>query len=132
MGALSSRYYIKNLGGDQKVDDWVSLGGPNHGTSTANYCFDVSCVEMRPKSAFLKALNAGDETPGAVNYGTWSSPCDEVINPHSSVALSGATNTTTSCLEHSALHEDATVYAQVRDFVNQPAPAAIVAVGNRE
>src|SRR4051794_40990187 len=27
MGALSSRYYIKNLGGDQKVDDWVSLGG---------------------------------------------------------------------------------------------------------
>ena len=117
MGALSARYYIKNLGGDQKVDDWVSLGGPNHGTSTANFCSDVSCVEMRPKSTFLTALNAGDETPGAVNYGTWSSPCDEVINPHSSVALTGATNTTTACLSHSALHEDATVYAQVRDFV---------------
>ena len=117
MGALSSRYYIKNLGGDQKVDDWVSLGGPNHGTSTANFCSDVSCVEMRPNSTFLNALNSGDETPGAVNYGTWSSPCDEVINPHSSVALNGATNTTTACLSHSALHEDATVYAQVRDFV---------------
>src|SRR5947208_8545952 len=117
MGGLSSRYYIKNLGGDQKVDDWVSLGGPNHGTNTANFCSDVSCVEMRQNSTFLNALNAGDETPGAVNYGTWSSPCDEVINPHSSVALDGATNTTTACLSHSALHEDATVYAQVRDFV---------------
>src|SRR6185295_1521779 len=30
MGSLSSRYYIKNLGGAANVDDWVSLGGPNH------------------------------------------------------------------------------------------------------
>jgi triacylglycerol lipase len=72
---------------------------------------------MRQNSTFLNALNAGDETPGAVHYGTWSSPCDEVINPHSSVALNGATNTNTACLSHSALHEDATVYGQVRDFV---------------
>ena len=117
MGGLSSRYYTKNLGGDQKVDDWVSLGGPNHGTDTANFCFDTSCVEMRPNSSFLNALNSGDETPGAVNYGTWWSPCDEVINPDSSVSLSGAANTQTACMSHSSLHEDAGVYAQVRDFV---------------
>jgi triacylglycerol lipase len=117
MGALSSRYYLKNLGGTAKVDEWVSLGGPNHGTNTANFCFQTSCVEMRQGSSFLNALNSGDETPGAVNYRTWWSPCDEVINPDSSVSLSGATNTQTACLEHSALHEDATVYGQVRDFV---------------
>src|SRR5919202_4566431 len=29
MGGLSSRYYVKNLGGDAKIDEWVSLGGPN-------------------------------------------------------------------------------------------------------
>ena len=117
MGGLSSRYYIRNLAGDAKVDEWVSLGGPNHGTDTANFCFDTSCVQMRQGSTFLKALNQGDETPGAVNYRTWWSPCDEVINPDSSVALSGATNTQTSCMTHSSLHENATVYAQVRDFV---------------
>jgi len=117
MGGLSSRYYIKNLGGDQKVDQWVSLGGPNHGTDTANLCTDQSCVEMRQGSSFLSALNSGDETPGAVSYRTWWSPCDEIINPDSSVALTGATNTQTACLEHSQLHEDATVYGQVRDFV---------------
>jgi triacylglycerol lipase len=117
MGALSSRYYLKNLGGDLKVDEWVSLGGPNHGTDFANFCFDTSCGEMRIGSSFLAALNADDETPGAVNYRTWWSPCDDIINPDTSVAISGATNTKTACLSHSALYEDATVYGQVRDFV---------------
>jgi hypothetical protein len=31
-------------------------------------------------------------------------------------------------MQHSQLHEDATVYGQVRDFIYQPAPAAIVAM----
>jgi triacylglycerol lipase len=117
MGSLNSRYYIKNLGGEAKVDDWVSLGGPNHGTETANFCFSASCVEMRVGSTFLKELNATDETPGAVSYGTWWSPCDEIINPDSSVALSGATNTQTACISHTALTTDETVYKQVREFV---------------
>lgn len=117
MGGLSSRYYIRNLGGTATVDDWVSLGGPNHGTSTANLCPGQACVEMRPGSAFLSALNAGDETPGAVTYGTWRSPCDGVINPSSSTSLTGATNTQTACISHSALTTDSTVYAQEREFV---------------
>jgi triacylglycerol lipase len=117
MGSLNSRYYIKNLGGESKVDDWVSLGGPNHGTEFANWCFSTSCVEMRVGSKFLADLNAGDETPGAVTYGTWWSPCDEIINPDSSVALSGATNTKTACISHTALMSDSTVYGQVREFI---------------
>jgi len=117
MGSLNSRYYIKNLGGEAKVDDWVSLGGPNHGTETANFCFSASCTEMRVGSTFLKELNATDETPGAVSYGTWWSPCDEIINPDSSVALTGATNTKTACISHTALTTDETVYKQVREFV---------------
>lgn len=117
MGGLSSRYYSKNLGGSAKIDEWVSLGGPNHGTDTANFCRDTSCVEMRIGSTFLANLNATDETPGTPNYRTWWSPCDTIINPDSSVSLTGAVNTQTACISHSALHEDATVYGQVRDFV---------------
>jgi triacylglycerol lipase len=117
MGSLNSRYYIKNLGGESKVDDWVSLGGPNHGTETANFCFSTSCVEMRVGSTFLKELNATDETPGAVNYGTWWSPCDEIINPDESVILTGASNHKTACMTHTALTTDETVYKEVREFV---------------
>lgn len=117
MGSLNSRWYIKFLGGEAKVDEWVSLGGPNHGTSFAYFCFSTACTEMRPGSTFLNELNAGDETPGSVNYGTWWSPCDEIINPDSSVPLSGATNTETACISHSNLHQNETVYTQVREFV---------------
>jgi triacylglycerol lipase len=72
---------------------------------------------MRRGSSFLNALNSVDETPGTVRYGTWWSPCDEVINPDSSVLLSGATNTQTACLSHSGVKDSATTYAQVREYV---------------
>lgn len=118
MGGLSSRYYIKNLGGAANVDDWVSLAGPNHGTTWAYGCFFFSpCNQMIPGSGFLNQLNSGDETPGAVRYGTWWSSCDELINPDTSTILSGATNTNVGCLSHSGVKDSAAVYAQFRDFV---------------
>ncbi|MET9800270.1 triacylglycerol lipase [Streptomyces sp. NPDC006368] len=118
MGGLSSRHYAKNLGGGAEIDAWVSLGGPNHGTDTANGCLDASCYEMRIGSDFLTALNSGDETPGSPRYATWWSPCDAVINPDSSVSLAGADNRQTTCLGHNGLLTDATVYTQVRDLIN--------------
>ncbi|MEU7279976.1 triacylglycerol lipase [Streptomyces sp. NPDC045431] len=119
MGGLSSRHYTKELGGSGKTDAWVSLGGPNHGTDAAESCYDTSCTEMRIGSAFLTALNSGDETPEGVRHATWWSPCDGFINPDSTVALSGAANTRTACLGHNALGTDPVVYRQVRDFVHR-------------
>ena len=128
MGTLSARYYTRNLGGDTTVSALVSLAGANHGTNAAIFCLQTSCREMVPGSAFLNALNATDETWGAPRYAAWWSPCDEVINPRDSALLSGgALNTQTACLQHSQLHQDATVYAQVREWVNQPSPAAVIA-----
>jgi triacylglycerol lipase len=119
MGSVSSRYYLKNLGGAEKIDAWVSLAGPNHGTDYVENqnCTFTPCKEIIPGSAFLIALNGGDETPGLPRYGTWRSPCDTTINPDESVILNGATNTLTSCLVHFNLLMDQTVYQQVRAFV---------------
>jgi triacylglycerol esterase/lipase EstA (alpha/beta hydrolase family) len=117
MGGLNTRYYVKNLGGTEKVEKWVSLGGPNHGTSTANLCFEASCVEMRIGSEFLTRLNEGDETPGSVGYATWWSECDEIINPDESVLLTGATNNAAGCVTHVGLTSNERVFAGVREFV---------------
>ncbi len=117
MGALNTRYYIKNLGGTEKVEKWVSLGGPNHGTSVANLCSEESCREMRIGSEFLTRLNEGDETPGSVSYATWWSSCDEFINPHESVLLTGATNNEAGCVTHVGLTTNERVFAGVREFV---------------
>jgi len=125
MGGLSARYYTKYLGGAAKVDAWVSLAGPNHGTNSAALCLQTSCREMLPNSDFLRALNRKDETPGVPRYATWWSPCDEVINPQTSTSLKGASNSQTVCMRHSDLHENATVYAQVRDWVGGQGAALV-------
>lgn len=115
MGGVSSRYFLRFLGGAAVVDDWVSLGGPNHGTAWAGECTQTPCREMRPGGELLRRLNAGDETPGRVRYATWASPCDQIIRPPSSTFLRGARNTTTACLGHTALLGDPVVHAQVID-----------------
>jgi triacylglycerol lipase len=119
MGALSSRYYLKNLGGTAYVDDFVSVAGTNHGTSTASLCawLYTSCAEMQTGSSFLTALNSGDETPGAVTYASYWSNCDEAINPDSSALLSGATNVGVGCESHTDTNNDPGIYEQVHAFV---------------
>ena len=120
MGSISSRYYLRNLGGSAKVDAWVSLAGPNHGTDAVEYnnCAFTPCREIAPGSAFLAELNSGDETPGLVRYATWRSPCDTTINPDQSVVLLGATNNLAGCISHLDMLVDPAVYAQVRAFVD--------------
>ena len=119
MGTMSVRYYIDSLGGAPKVNAFAGLGATNHGTTLAAFCFSTACVEMRPNSTLLNHLNATDESPFNVGYETWRSPCDEAINPHDSPILGGnaVVNTLTACMSHSQLHEDPTVYAQVKAFI---------------
>ncbi|MBB0246132.1 alpha/beta hydrolase [Streptomyces alkaliphilus] len=120
MGGLSSRYYIKHLGGADRVDDWVSLGGPNNGTAVAGFCniLITSCAEMSLGSSFLKNLNAGDPTPGNVTYTTFRSPCDLVIAPISSTILEGADNRRTACLGHIGMISNTGVINAVREVVS--------------
>lgn len=118
MGSISSRYYLRNLGGASKVEAWVSLAGPNHGTDTADNCSFTPCREIQIGSPFLAALNVGDETPGLTRYATWRSPCDLTINPDQSVPLSGATNNESACINHIEFLVHAPTYRQVRDFVD--------------
>ncbi|MCB5182688.1 esterase/lipase family protein [Streptomyces antimicrobicus] len=118
-GSLVSRWYVKFGGGTAAVDHWVSLAGPNHGTSTAWACalWDQACRDMTPNSYVQKNLASGDETPGAVTYATFWSHCDEVVNPDSSVPLTGATNTAVGCLAHNDLLGDPATKAGVRAFL---------------
>ncbi|WP_327283289.1 MULTISPECIES: triacylglycerol lipase [unclassified Streptomyces] len=119
LGSLVGRWYVKFGGGTATVDHWVSLAGPNHGTSTAWACalWDQACRDMTPGSYVVKNLNSGDETPGAVKYATFWSNCDEVVNPDSSVPLAGAANTPVGCIKHNDLLGDDATSAGVRSFL---------------
>lgn len=121
-GSLVSRWYVKYGGGTATVHHWVSLAGPNHGTSIAWACalWDQACRDMTPGSYVVKNLNSGDETPGAVAYATFWSNCDEVVDPDAGVPLAGAANTPVGCLRHNDLLGDDGTSAGVRAFLATP------------
>jgi triacylglycerol lipase len=121
MGAISSRYYIEQLGGAAHVDAWVSLAGVNEGTVWAYGCYFLApCREMVPTSSLLQGLNDGFDPSGTTRYAAWWSPCDSAIVPHTDAELRGARNTKTRCLGHSELKTDPAVLAQVERFLDQP------------
>lgn len=128
-GSLVTRWYVKFGGGAPAVAHWVSLGGPNHGTSTAWACalWSQACRDMTPGSYVTGRLAEGDETPGPVAYATWASSCDEVINPDDSVPLAGAANHEAGCLAHNDLLGDDAVSQGVRAFLTAPVPASVPA-----
>ncbi|MFC5143125.1 esterase/lipase family protein [Streptomyces aureoversilis] len=119
MGGLVSLWYAKELGGTADIEHMASLAGSNHGTYTAGLCTVVSasCGEMTPGSAFLGRLASGDETPGAVDYRTWYSPCDGVINPFTSTVLDGAVNILLPCVTHLGFLTDEGLLSQVASYL---------------
>ena len=71
MGGLSSRYYIKFLGGINKVDDFVCMGSPQHAITGASGVF-------QPNNTFIFNLNEDDETPGGILNDTIGARVDPV------------------------------------------------------
>ena len=101
MGALASRYFVKFLGGDRVVRNFVSITSANHGTVWGNP-FSPVCVvrDQAIGSLFLTLLNADDETPGAgVRYAAIRGVTDIFVQPSDSGALDGAWNVTVG-LDH--------------------------------
>jgi len=118
MGAISTRWYVEQLGGDERVDAWVSIAGVNHGTYYAYGCLGVvSCVDMLPGSDTLVELERDLDTDGTVRFGAWWSPCDAIVVPAASARLPGARNVRTPCLDHFTVQDDPVVLAQVERFL---------------
>jgi triacylglycerol esterase/lipase EstA (alpha/beta hydrolase family) len=95
-GGMMPRWFIKNLGGADVVDDLVGLAPSNHGTTLRGvdspYC--PACTEQTAGSEFLTELNSGDESPGAVSYTQIVTRFDEVVIPYTSGYLAPDTDVT--------------------------------------
>lgn len=132
-GGLTSRYYIKNLGGAAEVDSMISLASLHYGTAVANLgsflllgnCVGIAgCEQMRIGSSFLNALNAGDDTIGNVSYTNFATVWDELVIPFTSGFLRNDGNNTNVTIqaqcpfrfvEHVGVAFDSTVYSGIVD-----------------
>ena len=129
-GGLENRYYMKFLGGADKIGTYVSLGTPQYGTIAANIvnffgfgsCLGiVGCQQMTIGSSFLNNLNAGDDTPGAARYVSIYTTFDELVQPYTNSRIyDGATNVSlqSHCwwkvVGHVGLILDGAVYGLIR------------------
>jgi triacylglycerol esterase/lipase EstA (alpha/beta hydrolase family) len=133
-GGLVSRAYVKYHGGAGEVDSLITLGTPNNGTAIANIirfftlgtCVGITaCEQMNIGSPFLNALNAGDDSIGAVQYTNIATVVDELVQPYTTSFLNAADgNITNRTLQsqcwarfpgHLGLIIDGAVYSGVQD-----------------
>ncbi|MGW4366142.1 esterase/lipase family protein [Nocardia takedensis] len=66
VGAVSSRYYLRELGGADRIATYVAIGAPQYGSPGA--CGQPVGAEVCPGTEFMTALNTGDDTPGRTAY----------------------------------------------------------------
>ncbi len=124
-GGVIARLWVKDFGGDAVARRVLTLGTPHHGTDLAGVASDFTpdtcpeaCLQLSPESDFMRALNAGDDTPeGPLWISIWTTD-DMVVTPPTSSRLDGAVNFSLQSvcardaeLTHSGLPTDASVIA---------------------
>jgi triacylglycerol esterase/lipase EstA (alpha/beta hydrolase family) len=67
-GGLSSRQYLKSLGGSDIVDTYVAIGTPQYGSPGGCFQLPGFGFDGCPITPFIAELNAGDDTPGETAY----------------------------------------------------------------
>jgi triacylglycerol lipase len=86
MGGIVCRYYLQRLGGIARVDRFVAISVPEHGTWWASLCPSESvrwpgAAQLRPDSAFLRDLNSDLQVLDQVRFTTMWTPLDLMILP---------------------------------------------------
>jgi triacylglycerol esterase/lipase EstA (alpha/beta hydrolase family) len=150
-GGMMPRYWIKFLGGKNKVDDLVGIAPSNYGTElgeassedstaedwgiedsepTTNPCY--SCDQQGADSKFIKRLNEGDDTPGPGSFTQIATENDEIIIPFRNCFLKGTERTRNLILQrynndlfvtHQNIYNDPTAQKLVFDALANPGPA---------
>ena len=123
MGGLVTRYYLQRLGGIGRVQRYISISAPNHGTLMANTLPFSGIVQMRPQSNFILNLNR-DVVPllGKLNF-TWIwTPFDLMIVPAQSSRLAVGKELQIPVLVHAWMLKDRRVIKAVADALSEDLP----------
>lgn len=113
MGALLCRYYVQELGGNRRVEAFMSIAAPHAGTLTAYLYPGQGCREMRPGSRFLRNLELTADRLADIPTTCYWSPVDPVILPTGSARLKGASQVSVFSPFHPLITFDRRIYRDV-------------------
>lgn len=100
LGGLVGRYYLRRYP-PHGVRRLVTLGTPHHGTAAARNALGLR--RLRPDSALIKQLSAGDRVPDQFDVIAISSPFDALVVPRRCADYPGACNIEIRAVGHTAL-----------------------------
>jgi len=87
MGGLVARSYVQRLGGLARVDHFVTISTPHHGTITADLGNAPGFLDMRPDSAFVRDLDKDANRLSNISFTSIWTPLDLIIEPADSSRL---------------------------------------------
>jgi triacylglycerol lipase len=126
MGGLVSRYYLQRLGGLARVQRFISISAPNHGTVAAYFSLRPGCIQMRPDSDFIKDLNRDIDRLNSVNLTTLWTPFDLIILPPTSSQIGIGTDISIPVLAHPLMVSDQRTLNLISTALSQPIKASSV------
>ncbi|MEO6712147.1 MAG: lipase [Mycobacteriales bacterium] len=98
-GGVIVRFWTSLQGRSARPRRIITVGSPHHGTALADSLTGLSptdcvaaCAELRPGSALLRGLAAGDETPTDAEWTSIWTADDETVVPPQTAVLAGARN----------------------------------------
>ncbi|WGV28338.1 esterase/lipase family protein [Halotia branconii] len=120
MGGIVSRYYVQRLGGINRVQRFITISSPHHGTVVAYASQRLGCLQMRPNSAFLKDLNSDVVMLKRLNFTSIWTPYDLMIVPTNSSQLPVGEEVILPVALHSWMLTDSRCLAVVAETLLQP------------
>ncbi len=120
MGGIVSRYYLQRLGGINRVQRFISIASPHHGTVVAYASQRHGCLQMRPNSEFIQNLNADAVMLEQLNFTSIWTPYDLMIVPANSSQMPMGKEVVVPVVLHSWMLTDARSLAAVVSALSEP------------
>ena len=120
MGGIVSRYYVQRLGGIKRVQRFITLSAPSHGTRIAYFSQGLGAIQMRPSSAFLRDLNRDAQMLSQINFTSIWTPFDMMIVPAKSSMMPVGENITVSVLTHAWMLTDSSSLKAIANALSAP------------
>jgi len=92
LGAIVCRHYLQELGGIDRVCQLITISAPHHGSYLSYIYPGKGMKQLRPKSDFLKNLEAKEFLLKSINLFSYRTPLDLMIIPNNSSVWKIATN----------------------------------------
>jgi len=137
-GGMMPRYYLKYLGGANKVGELIGISPSNHGTTNpltipTGDPICPACLDQQAGSDFLTNLNSGGDLVAGPRYTVVVTRWDEVVTPYQSQFLSGSASRVTNitlqdkcpldAFEHDQTPNDPVVAQWVINALGRTGPA---------